>query len=92
MIQLTGYIDIPEHRMADVKAALPEHIALTRAEPGNLTFDVTESATISCRFDVAETFINRKAFEFHQTRAAASVWAEVTRGIPRHFKIQDIAD
>lgn len=92
MIRLTGYIDIPQDRYEAVAAALPDHIALTRAEPGNLTFEVTENPDIPYRFDVAETFVDQAAFEFHQTRAASSQWAEITKGIPRHFKVEDIAD
>lgn len=92
MIRLTGYIDIPENRYAKVAEALPLHVELTRAEPGNLTFDVTESPDVPFRFDVAETFVNRAAFDFHQTRTRASAWAEVTKDIPRHFTVEEIAD
>jgi len=92
MIRLSGYIDIPADRYADVAAALPDHIALTRAEPGNLTFHVTAHPTIPHRFDVSETFKDQAAFDFHQIRAGASPWAEITKGIPRHFKIEEIAD
>ncbi|MFY0597223.1 MAG: antibiotic biosynthesis monooxygenase [Cognatishimia sp.] len=92
MIRLTGYIDVPAERYADVAAALPEHIALTRAEPGNLTFHVTENPTVPHRYEISETFVDKAAFEFHQARAGASPWAEITKGIPRNFKIEDIAD
>lgn len=92
MIRLTGYIDIPADRYDAVAAALPEHIALTRAEPGNLTFHITEHPSIPHRLEVAETFTNQAAFEFHQARAGGSNWAEITKGIPRNFKIEEIAD
>ncbi|GAA6207384.1 putative quinol monooxygenase [Cognatishimia sp. WU-CL00825] len=89
IIRLTGYIDIPADRLAAVRSALPDHIRLTRAEPGNLTFDVTEDLDQPGRFHVAESFLDRKGFEAHQNRAAQSVWAEVTQGIPRHFEIEE---
>jgi len=92
MIKLTGYIDIPAERLEAVKAALPIHIALTRAEPGNLTFEVTENPDNPLRFDVSETFTDQAAFDFHQTRAAASDWAEITEGLPRSYKIEEIPD
>ncbi|WP_269141824.1 hypothetical protein [Allorhizobium terrae] len=31
---LNGHIDVPADRLTDVTAALPQHIALTRAEAG----------------------------------------------------------
>jgi len=92
MIKLTGYIDIPADRYEAVAAALPDHIALTREEPGNLTFNVTENPDVAYRFDVSETFVDQAAFDFHQTRTASSPWAEITKGIPRHFNIEEIAD
>lgn len=92
MIKLTGYIDIPEDRLEAVKAALPLHIILTREEPGNLTFEVTQHPDMPERFEVSETFEDQAAFEFHQTRTAASEWADITKGIPRHFNIEEIAD
>ena len=33
-VQLTGYLEVPPDRLAAVIQALPDHIALTRAEPG----------------------------------------------------------
>ncbi|UZD91966.1 putative quinol monooxygenase [Cognatishimia activa] len=92
MIRLTGYIDIPENRYAEVTEALPLHIELTRAEAGNLTFEVTPNPKMPFRFDVAETFVDRKAFEFHQTRTRTSAWAQVTKDIPRHFNVEEIED
>lgn len=92
MIKLTGYIDIPADRLEAVKAALPTHISLTRAEPGNLSFEVTESLLTPLRFDVSETFTDQAAFDFHQDRAGMSDWATVTAGIPRHYKIEEIPD
>ena len=41
MIELTGYIDVPEGRREAIAAALPLHIELTRAEMGCVRFDVT---------------------------------------------------
>ena len=86
-ITLQGHIDVPENRLAEIRAALPAHIALTQAEPGCLVFRVTENLDIVGRFDVYEEFTDRKAFDAHQTRGENSPWAEITKGIPRHFQI-----
>ena len=40
-IRLSGHIDVPHERRAAVAEALPEHVRLTRAEPGCLRFEVT---------------------------------------------------
>ena len=90
MIRLTGYIHVPANRLDAVTAALPEHIALTRAEPGCLSFEVTPDPDHPGRFSVAELFTDRAAFDAHQARAGASHWAEVTAGIPRHYTIEEI--
>ncbi len=86
-ITLQGYIEVPENRLASIRAALPRHISLTRQEPGCLTFNVTENPEISGRFDVYEEFSDKQAFDAHQQRGAKSEWADITRGIPRHYRI-----
>ncbi|KPN62444.1 Antibiotic biosynthesis monooxygenase [Aliiroseovarius crassostreae] len=88
-ISLTGYIDVPEDRLAAVAAALPAHIALTRAELGCVAFDVTMDEDIPGRFNVTERFASRVDFEAHQQRMRASPWAEITAGIPRHYQITE---
>lgn len=90
MIKLSGYIDIPADRLDAVAAALPEHIALTRAEPGCLSFEVTPDPAHPGRFAVAELFLDLVSFEAHQARAGASPWAEVTAGIARHYQIEEV--
>ncbi len=89
-IQLTGYIDVPADRLDQVSAALPEHIRLTCAETGCISFDVTPSPEVAGRFDVAEVFADRNSFDAHQQRAGATNWAKVTKGITRHYQIVEI--
>lgn len=86
---LTGYIDVPADRLQAVTSALPEHIRLTRAEPGCLSFDVTPDPDFPGRFNVAERFTDKTAFQAHQTRTAASDWARITDGIPRQYEIRE---
>ncbi|KPA22677.1 autoinducer-2 (AI-2) modifying protein LsrG [Shimia sp. SK013] len=89
-IQLTGHIDVPDNRLEAVKLALSEHIALTRAEPGCLSFDVTQDPQLPNRFHVSELFINRAAFDAHQTRTKASPWFFTTKGIERTYQVKEL--
>jgi quinol monooxygenase YgiN len=87
-IYLTGHLEVPPERLEAVKAALPAHIALTQAEPGCLTFSVTQSPDNPTHFLVSETFTDQPAFDAHQARASTSPWAEVTAGLKRHYSIR----
>lgn len=78
---------ISEDEAARVRAALDEHIRLTRAEPGCVFFEVTPTHDPMV-WAVAEEFIDPEAFEAHQTRAGASDWAEQTKGIARDYTIK----
>ncbi len=90
MIQLTGYIDVPLDRRDEVLAALPEHVRLTKEEPGNLSFEVFEDPNHKGRLVVSETYVDQPALEAHRDRAGKSIWAEITQGIPRNFEIKEI--
>jgi len=92
MIRLTGYIDVPADRLDAVSKALPRHVALTRAEPGCLSFDVTPDDSVPGRFQVAELFTDQKAFDAHQTRTKSSEWATVIADIPRTYQIEDLTE
>ncbi|WP_282151337.1 putative quinol monooxygenase [Ruegeria atlantica] len=86
-VVLRGHISVPAERITQVREALPDHIALTRAEPGCISFDVTEDADIPGRFNVREIFKNQAAFDAHQARTKASTWFKVTEGISRDYQI-----
>lgn len=84
--RLQGHIDVPADRLEAVSEALKQHIKLTREEAGCIFFNVDACANVTGRFLVSEAFVDEAAFDFHQTRAGASPWAEITAGIPRHFE------
>ncbi|WP_170413752.1 putative quinol monooxygenase [Ruegeria atlantica] len=86
-VVLRGHISVPAERIAQVRDALSEHVALTRAEPGCISFEVTEDADTPGRFNVSEVFESQTAFDAHQARTKASAWFKVTEGIPRHYQI-----
>lgn len=90
---LSGFLLCRSLEEADrVAALLPEHIRLTRAEPGCLRFEVWRSHADPCRFAVSESFHDRAALAAHQARAAGTVWARATKGIPRDYVIRDEDD
>lgn len=92
MIKLTGYIDVPADRIEAVSKALPRHVALTRAEPGCLSFEVTPDVSVPGRFQVAELFTDQEAFDAHQSRTKSSEWASITTDIPRTYQIEDLTE
>lgn len=86
-VTLTGTLICTSQAEADrVRAALPAHIALTRAEAGCLSFEVVPTANPMI-WSVSERFVDRSAFKAHQSRAAASDWAAQTKGIARDYII-----
>jgi len=86
---LSGYIVVSDNDLAAVKAELPNHIKLTRAEPGCISFEVTQSDVDKNRFDVEELFANREAFDVHQSRVRSSRWGTITCDVRRHYEISE---
>ncbi|MCO4786530.1 putative quinol monooxygenase [Marinomonas atlantica] len=84
---LQGYILVPESDLAAVKAELPNHIALTCNEKGCIVFSVNQCVKEPLRFNVYEEFVDQLAFDLHQKRVKASLWAEVTVRVERHYEI-----
>lgn len=88
-VALTGHLRCADHdEAARVRAGLAAHERLTRAEPGCLRFDVTPTND-PLVWQVVELFVDRAAFEAHQTRANAFDWAELTAGIARDYEITE---
>lgn len=86
MITVTGTLTCSTADEASiVRTSLPEHIRLSRAEPGCLKFNVdpTDDPLI-WRLD--EAFVDRQAFDAHQTRTRDSVWFRVSASLKRDFK------
>jgi quinol monooxygenase YgiN len=90
MIALHGFLVCPTAEEADrISLLLPEHVRLTRAEPGCLMFEVWRSREDPTRFAVAEHFRDREAFERHRQRAAQSDWGKATQGLVRDYRITE---
>ncbi|MDO5606584.1 MAG: antibiotic biosynthesis monooxygenase [Paracoccus sp. (in: a-proteobacteria)] len=65
---------------------LPAHIAASRAEPGCLYFDITQTDDPMI-WRVEELYTDRDALGAHKERTAASPWAEATAGIGRELSV-----
>ena len=92
MIRLRGQlICMTEDEAQAVRLHLAAHLALSRAEPGCLTFDVSPGDDPMV-WEVMEAFRDRASFDAHQARTRDSVWFAATRGILRDFKMEEVGD
>jgi quinol monooxygenase YgiN len=86
-VRLTGrLICASPAESALVAQFLPDHIVLTRAEPGCLAFNVAQSED-PLVWTVEELFADQAAFEAHQVRTGASEWARQTAAIRRDYQV-----
>lgn len=89
MIYVTGTLTCSTTEEADlVRTYLPEHIRLSRAEPGCLTFNVDPTDDpLVWRLD--ESFADKAAFKAHGDRMRASAWFTATAGLARNFQVRE---
>lgn len=89
-VRLSGQLICKNHDEAAVVARhLPAHIALTRAEPGCLAFEVRRTADPHV-WQVDELFSDAASFAAHQERGATSEWGAATAGIERRYSIEGL--
>jgi quinol monooxygenase YgiN len=88
-IRVTGHLLATAADTPLIERLLPEHIRLSRAEPGCLKFEVVPSATVPFAWALDEAFTDRAAFEAHQTRTRASRWGRDTAHIARDFTVSE---
>lgn len=88
---LSGYFKVPPAHLIEIRAALPQHIRLSRAEPGCLCFDITEDPDQPGLFNVYEEFTDAEALRAHRRRCDASHWAWVSREIQRHYTVTGLS-
>jgi len=86
---LKGYVLASDDDLPGIEAELPGHLALTRQEVGCLVFDVQQDTNDRNRFNVYEEFIDREAFDAHQTRAKSSRWGAVSARLEKHYHITE---
>ncbi|WP_339107225.1 antibiotic biosynthesis monooxygenase [Thioclava sp. GXIMD4216] len=86
-VHVSGHLICKNREEAElIRLYLPQHRALTLAEPGCLLFEVEETED-PLVWRVTESFIDRRALEAHQSRLAHSIWGERTRAIKRDYDI-----
>ena len=84
---LSGQLVCHTQDQADtVRDHLPLHLALTRAEPGCRSFNVTTTSN-PLMWQVEESFEHVAAFEAHRERVASSEWGQATLGIERRYTV-----
>jgi putative acetyltransferase len=89
MTTLTGTLTCTTQAEVEVvQKYLPDHIRLSRAEPGCLKFEVTQGADPMV-WHLDEAFKDADAFAAHQARAKTTIWAEKTATLIRDFKRVD---
>ena len=92
VVRLSGRLVCHSDEEAGLVAQhLPEHTALTRAEPGCLSFDVspTDDPWV---WAVEERFRDQESLAAHVSRAADSPWGRATSGIERRYSIDGAED
>ncbi|MGO4536482.1 putative quinol monooxygenase [Leifsonia sp. 2MCAF36] len=90
-VRLTGQLVCKTADEAKIVARhLPQHVELTRAEPGCLFFDVAPTADPMI-WTVEERFASVQVFELHQKRAADSEWGRATANIERRYSIEGLS-
>jgi quinol monooxygenase YgiN len=87
VVRVSGYLRCAPDEIGMVRAALPEHVRLTLAEPGCMTFAVTQDADDPCRWNVDESFRDAAAFEAHRARSAESDWGRMTAHLFRDISV-----
>ncbi len=90
-LTLQGYIVVSDDDLPRVLKALPKHVALTRAERGCLVFNVSQDGEDANKFYLYEEFVDRAAFDAHQTRTKRTHWATVSAEVERHYEIREVS-
>lgn len=86
-VVLTGtLVCADEVQAAVVRRCLPMHAALSRAEPGCISFEVSATAD-PLVWQVDETFLDALSFQGHQARSRTSEWGRSTLGIERRYTV-----
>ncbi|GAB2475000.1 antibiotic biosynthesis monooxygenase [Xylanimonas ulmi] len=84
-VRLNGLLVCADDVQAHVvRAHLAQHVELTRAESGCVSFAVEPTAD-PLIWTVDEEFADADAFAAHQARVAASAWGIATTGIERRY-------
>lgn len=90
MVALHGSLTCTDMgQMMTALSLLPDHIELSRAEPGCLRFEITQ-AEDPMVWTLSEVFADADAFAAHQARTADSTWGRDSRDMVRDFHRHDL--
>lgn len=90
LIALNGRLiceDAPQ--MMAALSLLPDHMALSRQEPGCLRFDVWQDEDPMV-WNLTELFADQEALEHHQARMAESEWGQGSTDLRRDFVKEEL--
>ncbi len=91
-VSLTGQLICADDSEREIVSQhLAQHIELTRAEPGCVSFRVEQTSN-PLVWQVDEQFTDADAFASHQARVKSSDWGQVTAAIERHYEIRGLDD
>ena len=91
LVALTGRLICADtQQMLTALTLLPDHARLSRAEPGNLRFDLAQSEDPMV-WTLSELFADAEAFAAHQARTRASDWGRASGDIARDFHRSEVS-
>lgn len=85
-----GHIRVPLEKLNELRPAIAKHVELSRAEEGNIVFQLEENTEDPGRFDLYEEFVDTAAFEAHKQRTAQSDWAEQGKVVKKNFEVKEV--
>ena len=86
MVALSGrLVCLDAGQMLTALTLLPEHVRLSRQEPGCLRFDMWQDED-PLVWHLAELFVNDEAYAAHQARARDSEWGHASIALGREFR------
>lgn len=89
-IKITGTLTASGEDIERARRLIPEHIALSRAEPGCLKFELTEDANQPGLWRLDELYRDENAFAHHKQRTKASRWGQESTDMVRDFVIEEV--
>ncbi|SNT71645.1 GNAT family N-acetyltransferase [Paracoccus seriniphilus] len=90
LLALNGKITCAETaQMLTALSLLPDHMALSRQEPGCLRFDIWQDEDPMV-WNITELFTDQQAFAAHQSRTADSEWGRNSTEMQRDFTSKEV--
>lgn len=85
-IVISGTLTCTPEDLDMVLVESAEHVRLTLAEPGCISFSIDQSQEDPHTFIIRERFVDQAAFDIHTVRTRTSQWWKKSKHIPRNLK------